>query len=48
MPVLSLDGKPGEMVQLPQLFSTPVRADLVRRAVQAAQANRRQAYGPYR
>lgn len=48
VPVLSLDGKPGEELTLPDLFSAPVRPDLVRRAVQAAQANRRQPYGPSR
>jgi large subunit ribosomal protein L4e len=48
VPVLSLEGKPGEQVQLPSVFSGPVRTDLVQRAVRAAQANRRQAYGPSR
>lgn len=46
--VLSLDGKPGEQLQLPAVFSGPVREDLVRRAVRASQANRRQPYGPNR
>lgn len=48
VPVLSLEGKPGEQVQLPAVFSGPVREDLVQRAVRASQANRRQPYGPSR
>ncbi len=33
-------------VQLPRVFHTPLRTDLIRRAVTAARANRRQPYGP--
>ncbi len=44
-PVLALDGSSTEHVQLPLAFSEPVRPDLIRRAVLAARANRRQAYG---
>ncbi len=40
--LLSLKGKPGETVNLPLAFSTPVRPDLIRRAVVAAQSHRRQ------
>ncbi len=47
-PVLSLAGKAGEQLALPVVFSSPVRADLVLRAVRSAQANRRQPYGPSR
>lgn len=43
--VLSLSGKPGESVPLPEAFSVPVRPDLVRRAVVAAQSHRRQPHG---
>jgi large subunit ribosomal protein L4e len=44
--VLSLEGEPRETVILPEIFSVPLRPDLIRRAVVAAQANRRQPYGP--
>ena len=44
--VLSLSGKPGDAVMLPPAFSLPLRPDLVRRAVVATQARRRQPYGP--
>ncbi len=40
--VLSVKGKPGESVTLPPAFSSPVRPDLIRRAVVAAQSHRRQ------
>lgn len=43
--VLGLDGTQGKQIQLPHFFSVPLRPDLVRRAVVAAQANRRQPYG---
>ncbi|MCI4322682.1 MAG: 50S ribosomal protein L4 [Thermoplasmata archaeon] len=45
VPVLSLDGKVGEPVALPIAFSTPLRPDLIHRAVIAAQARRRQPHG---
>jgi large subunit ribosomal protein L4e len=44
-PVLSLAGKPGDPLALPDAFSTPVRPDLVRRSVVAAQSHRRQPHG---
>ncbi|EQD74110.1 Ribosomal protein L4/L1e, partial [mine drainage metagenome] len=44
-PVFALDGSSTEHVQLPLAFSEPIRPDLIRRAVLAARANRRQAYG---
>ncbi len=47
-PLLSLDGKAGEQLDLPTIFSSPVRTDLVLRAVRSSQANRRQPYGPSR
>ena len=40
--LLSLKGTPGEALALPEAFSTPVRPDLIRRAVVAAQSARRQ------
>ncbi len=45
VPVLSLGGKPGAPVELPDVFSTPVRADLIHRAVVAAQSHRVQPHG---
>lgn len=44
--VMSLTGTKKGDISLPPVFSTPYRPDLVRRAVLAAQANRRVAYGP--
>ena len=35
-------------VELPAVFRSPIRVDLIRRAVRAFQANRRQPYGPNR
>jgi large subunit ribosomal protein L4e len=43
--VLALDGKAGSPVTLPVAFSSPVRPDLIARAVVAAQSHRRQPYG---
>ncbi len=43
--VFDLDAKSVEKIELPKVFSEPVREDLIHRAVLAAQANRRQAYG---
>jgi len=42
---MDLEGKPGSLVALPLAFSTPVRPDLIQRAVVAAQSHRRQPYG---
>jgi large subunit ribosomal protein L4e len=44
--VYGTDGKVKGKVALPEVFSTPFRPDLIRRAVVSAQANRRQRYGP--
>ena len=41
----ALDGSEAGTVELPPAFETPYRPDLIRRAVLAAQANRKQAYG---
>jgi len=43
--LLGLDGKPGAQLSLPLAFSSPVRTDLIQRAVVAAQTHRRQPYG---
>jgi len=39
------DGENAGTVSLPEVFETPYRPDLIRRAVLAAQANRKQDYG---
>lgn len=44
--VYGLDGKVKGKLNLPRVFTTPFRPDLIRRAVVSAQANRRQSYGP--
>lgn len=44
--VYSMDGEPLKTIDLPAVFRSEVRRDLIRRAVTAFQANRRQAYGP--
>ncbi len=41
----NLDGEPVDEIELPPVFETTVRSDLIRRAVNAAQANRKQDYG---
>jgi large subunit ribosomal protein L4e len=46
--VYSLDGDVVKSVDLPTVFRGDIRSDLIRRAVTAAQANRRQPYGPGR
>src|SRR6056297_2734696 len=43
--VHSLDGDGEGDVDLPEVFETPLRTDLIRSAVVAAQANRKQDYG---
>ncbi|MFB6163331.1 MAG: 50S ribosomal protein L4 [Halococcoides sp.] len=43
--VRDLDGEAGGERELPAAFETPVRPELIRRAVHAAQANRTQDYG---
>ena len=47
--VHDLDGGEAGDVDLPEVFETPYRPDLIRRSVRAAQANRKQEYGsdPY-
>jgi large subunit ribosomal protein L4e len=44
--VYGIDGKVKGSAALPAVFSTPLRPDIIRRAVVSAQANRRQRYGP--
>jgi len=46
--VYSLEGEVVRTIDLPSVFQSPVRVDLIRRAVRAFQANRRQPYGPNR
>ena len=43
--VLDLNGKVKGNIELPSVFSTPYRPDIIKRSVLAAQANRRQPYG---
>jgi large subunit ribosomal protein L4e len=43
--VYNKDGKAATKVAVPAVFETPLRTDLIRKAVNAAQANRRQRYG---
>lgn len=43
--IRDLDGEEAGTVELPAVFETPYRPDLIRRAVLAAQANRKQRYG---
>ena len=43
--VRDLDGEESGSTELPSVFQTPVRPDLIRRAVLASQANRKQDYG---
>lgn len=45
VPLVTLKGSPGPTVTLPLAFSTPVRPDLIRRAVVAAQSHRIQPHG---
>ena len=41
----SVEAKDGKAVQLPDAFTSQIREDLVRSAVLASRANRRQSYG---
>lgn len=43
--LLDLDGADADEIDLPEIFSTPYRPDLIERAVAAAQANRSQPHG---
>jgi large subunit ribosomal protein L4e len=46
VPIYSIKGKASKSsATLPNAFAEPIRLDLIRRAVRAARANRRQAYG---
>ncbi|MGA1822285.1 MAG: 50S ribosomal protein L4 [Thermoplasmatota archaeon] len=44
--IYGIDGKTKGKVELPAVFQTPYRPDVIRRSVVSAQANRRQRYGP--
>jgi len=43
--IRNLDGSEGDSLELPAVFETTFRPDLIKGAVHAAQANRKQAYG---
>jgi large subunit ribosomal protein L4e len=45
MKILAIDGKEKGNIELPEQFKEPVRNDIVKRAVEVIQANRRQPYG---
>ena len=45
VPIHTLDGEADGDLELPDVFETPVRSDLIAKAVHAAQANRKQDYG---
>jgi len=44
--VLGIDGRETEKIELPKVFSQPVREDLILRAFLAIQSHKRQPYGP--
>lgn len=44
--VYSVEGEPVKTIDLPTVFHSEVRQDIIRRAVVAFQANRRQTFGP--
>lgn len=44
--VYSIKGKKKKSVELPPVFSTEIRIDMIRKAVNAMRANRRQPYAP--
>ena len=43
--IYEVEAKDGKSVTLPDVFESEVREDLIRRAVLASRANRRQPYG---
>jgi large subunit ribosomal protein L4e len=45
VPIHDKEGKASGQVDLPSVFATPFRPDIIRKAVNVAQANRRQRYG---
>ena len=44
--VYDLTGVESEEIDLPQVFETPIRPDIIKRAVLSSRANRRQPFGP--
>lgn len=46
--VYNKEGSASDEVELPAVFATEFRPDVIRKAVNAAQANRRQPYGSYK
>jgi large subunit ribosomal protein L4e len=43
--IYGLDGKSSEKIDLPEVFSTPFRPDLIRKSFNALHSNKRQPYG---
>ena len=43
--LFGLDGKSAKDVELPKVFNTPYRPDVIKRAVLAEQSTQRQPYG---
>ena len=46
--VYGIDGASKEKVNLPKLFETPFRPDIIHKSFSSLSSNKRQAYGPYR
>lgn len=44
--VFKISGKTKGKIDLPEVFETPYRPDIIKKCVEAARANRRQPYGP--
>ena len=44
--VYSINGDVAQKIDVPAVFSTPYRPDIIKKAVLAAAANGRQPYGP--
>lgn len=44
--VYDLNGSETETIDLPEIFDTPLRPDIIKRAVLSSRANKRQAFGP--
>ena len=43
--VYDIDGSPSEKIDLPQVFQTPFRPDVIRKSFNVLHSNRRQRYG---
>jgi large subunit ribosomal protein L4e len=44
--IYGIDGKTSSQVDLPKIFETPFRPDIIRKSFNALQSNKRQPYGP--